>query len=168
MGGFTYLSHSFSPFQIAYSTQHELMPKESKSDNGEKKAILIVEDSIDFSNLLKFIIEDMGFTGVQAPVDVEDIVPLAKEHKPSTILMDLALRRRGGMQFIEDLKADPATKNIPIVILTGRELGAKEVLELQVRDIRYLRKGRVEMDEIKQEILDSASGKKVSVTRARA
>jgi CheY-like chemotaxis protein len=133
------------------------MSKDQK--NGEKKSILIVEDSIDFSNLLKFIIEDLGFIGVQAPVDVEDIVTLAQDHTPVTILMDLALRRRGGMQFIEDLKADPSTRNIPIIILTGRELAAKEVLELQLRGVKYLRKGRVEMDEIKKEILDSAGAK---------
>jgi DNA-binding response OmpR family regulator len=135
------------------------MPKDPK--NGEKRSILIVEDSTDFSNLLKFIIEDMGFIGIQAPLDVEDIVTLALDHNPATILMDLALRRRGGMQFIEDLKADPSTQNIPIIILTGRELSGKEVLELQMRGIKYIRKGRVEMDEIKKEILDSAGGKKV-------
>lgn len=140
------------------------MPRESKN-NGEKKTILIVEDSMDFSNLLKFIIEDMGFVGVQAPVDVEDIVTLALDHNPVTILMDLALRRRGGMQFIEDLKADPGTMNIPIIILTGRELASKEVFEMQRRGVKYLRKGRVEMDEIKKEILDSAGGKNTTETR---
>jgi CheY-like chemotaxis protein len=127
---------------------------------GDKKPILIVEDSVDFSNLLKFIIEDLGFVGFQAPLDVDDIVALAKEHEPVTILMDLALRRRNGLAFIEDLKADPETKTIPIIVLTGRELGTKEVVDLQMRNVRYLRKGRVEMEEIKQEILDAATGKK--------
>jgi len=140
------------------------MPREPKN-NEEKKAILIVEDSLDFSNLLKFIIEDMGFVGVQAPVDVEDIVTLARDSNPVTILMDLALRRRGGIQFIEELKADPETKDIPIIILTGRELAGKEVVELQLRGVKYLRKGRVEMEEIKKEILDSAGGKNTTETR---
>jgi twitching motility two-component system response regulator PilH len=133
------------------------MSKEPK--NGEKQSVLIVEDSIDFSNLLKFIIEDMGFVGIQAPVDVEDIVTLAQDHNPVTILMDLALRRRGGMQFIEELKAEPSTQNIPIIILTGRELNSKEVLQLQLRGVKYLRKGRVEMEDIKKEILSSAGVK---------
>src|SRR5512141_669323 len=48
----------------------------------QKKCILIVEDSIDFSNLLKFIVEDEGFEGLQFPVDQPDIVTPAKEHKP--------------------------------------------------------------------------------------
>ncbi len=142
------------------------MSKEAKT-NGDKRSILIVEDSVDFSNLLNFIIEDMGFEGIQAPVDVEDIVSLAKQHKPSTILMDLALRRKGGMQFIEELKADSATKNIPIIILTGRELNSKEILELQIKGVKYLRKGRVEMDEIKSEIISSAKGKKVAHDEAK-
>jgi len=134
------------------------MPKEAK--NGAKKTILIVEDSMDFSNLMKFIIEDMGFAAAQFPIESDDIVGFATQHKPDTILMDLALRRTGGMQFIEALRADPATKNIPIIIITGRELGAKEIFDLQVRNIKYLRKGRVEMDDIKREIKDSAKARK--------
>ena len=143
------------------------MPKTIKPT--QNKCILIVEDSIDFSNLLKFIVEDEGFEGLQFPLDQPDIVSWAKEHKPAVILVDLALRRKAGMEYIEDLKADPETKGIPVIIITGRDLGLKEVVDLQMRGIKYLRKGRVELDEIKNEIrlsaglkarVPSASGKK--------
>lgn len=128
--------------------------------NGAKKTILIVEDSNDFANLMKFIIEDDGFEGIPYPLEHEDFIGWVKEHDPVTILMDLALRRKSGMDYIEELKADPETKNIPIIILTGRELNPKEVLALKVRGVKYLRKGRIEMDEIKSEIRDSAMPKK--------
>jgi DNA-binding response OmpR family regulator len=124
-----------------------------------KKSILIVEDSIDFSNLLKFIVEDDGFAGIQFPIEEPNIVQWAKDHKPVVVLVDLALRRKAGTEYIEDLKADPETKNIPIIIITGRDLGLKEVVELQMRGIKYLRKGRVELDEIKNEIRASAGMK---------
>jgi DNA-binding response OmpR family regulator len=130
------------------------MGKEAKGT--QKKPILIVEDSIDFSNLLKFIIEDDGFEGVQFPIDGTDVVDWAKQHKPVAILMDLALRKKGGLQFVEELKADPETKNIPIIIITGRELSSKEVFDLNMRGVKYLRKGRVEMEELKREIRESA------------
>lgn len=130
------------------------MGKEAKS--AQRKTILIVEDSIDFSNLMKFIIEDDGFEGVQFPVDGTDVVDWAKQCNPVTILMDLALRKKGGLQFVEELKADPETKNIPIIIITGRELSSKEVHDLSTRGVKYLRKGRVEMDELKREIRESA------------
>jgi DNA-binding response OmpR family regulator len=114
--------------------------------------VLIVEDSPDFSNLLKFLVEDDGYEGIQFPLTESDIVGWIKANTPSVILMDLALRRKGGMEYIEEIKADPATKDIPIIIITGRDLTTKEILELQVRGIKYLRKGRVEVQEIKDEI----------------
>lgn len=130
------------------------MGKETKG--AQRKTILIVEDSIDFSNLMKFIIEDDGFEGVQFPVEGTDVVDWAKKYKPVAILMDLALRRKGGLQFVEELKADPETKNIPIIIITGRDLSSKEVFDLNMRGVKYLRKGRVEMEELKREIRESA------------
>ncbi len=126
------------------------MPRRSRESTNYP--VLIVEDSPDFSNLLKFLVEDEGYEGIQFPLTETDIVGWTKDNMPSVILMDLALRRKGGMEYIEELKADPATKDIPIIIITGRDLTTKEILELQVRDIKYLRKGRVEVQEIKDEI----------------
>jgi len=133
------------------------MSKAVKSD--AKKSVLIVEDSLDFSNLLKFIVEDDGFEGIQFPVQQEDILSAVKAQHPSVILMDLALRRKGGMEYINDLKGDPATKHIPIIIITGRDLGQRDILDLQMKGVKYLRKGRVEMHEIRREIRTAVLGK---------
>ena len=132
------------------------MGKTAKSE--QKKSVLIVEDSLDFSNLLKFIVEDDGYDGVQFPVNGDDVVTVVKELKPSVVLMDLALRRRGGMDFINDLRADPETKDVPVIVISGRDLGQREVTDLQSRGVRYLRKGRVEMHEIRREIRNAIVG----------
>jgi len=132
------------------------MGKTAKSE--QKKSVLIVEDSMDFSNLLKFIVEDDGYDGVQFPVTGEDVVTVVKELKPGVVLMDLALRRRGGMDFINDLRADPETKDVPVIVISGRDLGQREVTDLQSRGVRYLRKGRVEMHEIRREIRNAMLG----------
>ncbi|HEX7574089.1 MAG TPA: response regulator [Bacteroidota bacterium] len=137
------------------------MPK--TPPNAGPRAILIVEDSTDFSNLLKFIVEEDGFAGVQFPLDSDDVVGWAKQHRVAAVLMDLALGRKGGMEFIERLKADPDTSSIPIVVISGRDLPMKEVMQFQMQGIKYLRKGRVEMDEIREAIKSaagSAAGKK--------
>ncbi|HSQ75095.1 MAG TPA: response regulator [Bacteroidota bacterium] len=142
------------------------MPKAVKSDS--KKSVLIVEDSLDFSNLLKFIVEDDGFEGIQFPVQQEDILSAVKAQHPSVILMDLALRRKGGIEYINDLKGDPATKDIPIIIITGRDLGQRDILDLQMRGVKYLRKGRVEMHEIRREIRTAVLGKPEPASAAPA
>lgn len=110
---------------------------------------MIVEDSMDFSNLLKFIVEDDGFEGVQFPVQSDDIVEWARDREPAAILMDLALGRKGGMDFIDRLKDDPETTDIPIIVISGRDLALRDIMSLQSRGVRYLRKGRVEMEEIR-------------------
>ncbi len=117
-----------------------------------KKTVLIVEDSEDFANLLKFVIEDDGFDSVQFPVAGDDIVAWVKEHAVDAILMDLALRRKNGMEYIHDLKADAETRTIPVIIVSGRDLSQKEIMSLQSQGVKYLRKGRVEMEEIKEEV----------------
>lgn len=131
------------------------MPKTAKAVG--RKVVLIVEDSVDFSNLLKFIVEDEGFEGLQFPLQLDDICGYAKEHGVTAVLMDLALGRKGGMAYIEMLKNDPETSDLPILIITGRDLPAKEILELQMKGIRYLRKGRVEMGDIRTAIVGAAS-----------
>lgn len=141
------------------------MSKAAKSP--DVKSVLIVEDSADFSNLLKFIVDDMGYEGVQFALDKDDIVARSKECNAEAILMDLQLRRKSGMQYIEELKADPATKAIPVIIITGRDLGQKELLELQMKDVKYLRKGRVEMDELKKVISETLHAHESDVQKAR-
>jgi DNA-binding response OmpR family regulator len=126
------------------------MPRHLKP--GTRPPVLIVEDSVDFSNLLKFIVEDEGYEGLQFPLGDADIVAWAEEHKPAVILMDLALRRKGGLEYINELQANEEARKIPIIIISGRDMMQKEVTELQAKGIRYLRKGRVEVQEIKDEI----------------
>ncbi len=141
------------------------MPKATKSS--DLKSVLIVEDSVDFSNLLKFIVDDMGYEGVQFALDKDDIVARSKECHAEAILMDLQLRRKNGMQYIEELKQDAATKGIPIIIISGRELSQKEVIEFQLKGVRYLRKGRVEMDELKKIISDTLHANDHTSTKAK-
>ncbi len=131
------------------------MPKHTRARPGQ--TVLIVEDSLDFASLLKFLVEDDGFEGVVFPVDETDIVGWAVKHTPAVIMMDLALRRKEGTEFIDLLKADAATKSIPIIVLTGRDLGTREIQELEFKAIKYLRKGRVELDEIRDEVCKAAA-----------
>ncbi len=141
------------------------MSKEAKA--AAPRSVLIVEDSVDFSNLLKYIVDDMGYEGVLFALDKEDIVERSKECHAEAVLMDLQLRRKNGMQYIEELKADAATKNIPIIIISGRELSQKEILSLQIQNVRYLRKGRVEMDELKKVISETLHSSEASVHKGK-
>ncbi len=117
----------------------------------KKKIVLIVEDSPGFSELMKYVVEDEGFKGVIFPLE-ENFIHWVEKEKPSAIIMDLALNRLSGFDLIREVKAQPKHKNIPIVVITGRDLDVKDITELKVLDIPYIRKGRVDMHEIHQAI----------------
>ena len=122
----------------------------------KKKTVLIVEDSPGFSELMKFVVEDEGFRGVLFPLE-ENFLQWVDKEKPSTIIMDLALNRLSGFDLIRELKEHFRHKNIPVIVITGRDLGVKDITELKMHQIPYLRKGRVDMHEIHQAIRDSVA-----------
>jgi DNA-binding response OmpR family regulator len=116
-----------------------------------KKSVLIVEDSPGFSELMKYVVEDEGFKGVLFPLE-ENFLHWVDKEKPSAIIMDLALNRMSGFDLIRELKQNAKHKHIPVIVITGRDLDVKDITELKIHGIPYLRKGRVDMHEIHQAI----------------
>ena len=121
----------------------------------EKKTVLIVEDSPGFSELMKFVVEDEGFNGVLFPLE-KNFIEWVEKEKPSAIVMDLALNRYSGFDLIHELKQHPKFKKVPIIVITGRDLNVKDITELKILEIPYLRKGRVDIQEIHQAIRTAA------------
>ncbi len=115
----------------------------------KKKTVLIVEDSPGFSELMKFVVEDEGYRGVLFPLE-QNFISWVDKEKPSAIIMDLALNRLSGFDLIRELKQHTKHKTIPVIVITGRDLDVKDITELKMHGIPYLRKGRVDMHEIHQ------------------
>ena len=127
-----------------------------KNLNMKKKTVLIVEDSPGFSELMKYVVEDEGYKGVIFPLE-ESFVGWVEKEKPAAIIMDLALNRLSGFDLIHDLKNHPKHKSTYIIVITGRDLSVKDITDLKVLGIPYLRKGRVDMHEIHQAIRDAVA-----------
>jgi len=122
----------------------------------KKKTVLIVEDSPGFSELMKFVVEDEGFRGVVFPLE-ENFLQWVDREKPAAILMDLALNRLSGFDLIKELKEHARHKTIPVIVITGRDLDVKDITQLKMYGIPYLRKGRVDMHEIHQTIRNTVT-----------
>ena len=128
----------------------------------KKKNVLIVEDSPGFSELMKFVVEDEGYKGILFPLD-QNFIHWVDKEKPSAIIMDLALNRLSGFDLIRELKQHAKHKTIPVIVITGRDLDVKDITELKMHGIPYLRKGRVDMHEIHQTIRNVVSTSEQSV-----
>ena len=87
--------------------------------------ILIVEDNPANMKLAVFILERNGHQAIQA-VDAETGLRAAREQKPDLILMDVQLPGMDGLEATRILKADAATRAIPVLALTAMAMRGDE------------------------------------------
>jgi CheY-like chemotaxis protein len=89
--------------------------------------ILYVEDNDDNVYMLKMRLDLTGSYEVLVAEDGERGVTMARAERPDLILMDLELPVVDGWEATRRLKADPATRNIPVIALSAHALaGARE------------------------------------------
>lgn len=84
----------------------------------KKYKILLIEDDPDqiFLYQSKFELEGFDFFSVRTGAEG---LEMARTKKPDLILLDLVLIAESGVDVLVDLKKDPATESIPVVILTN-------------------------------------------------
>jgi two-component system cell cycle response regulator DivK len=80
--------------------------------------ILVVEDNERNARLLCDVLEHRGYRVLVAATG-EDGVTLAREHLPALVLMDVQLPGIDGIEAFEQLQADAATRDIPVVAVTA-------------------------------------------------
>jgi CheY-like chemotaxis protein len=102
----------------------------SPARSRERQLVLVVEDYQDAREMYAAYLQFSGFEVAEAANGVE-AVEMATELVPDIVLMDLALPRMDGWEATRRLKADPRTRHIPVVALTGHALaghadGARE------------------------------------------
>ena len=103
------------------------------------KTILVVEDALLNIKLIQEILTYRGDTVFEAANGREGI-DLAIEKKPDLILMDIQMPVMDGMEATQLIKANPATRHIPIVALTGYAMDGDKQRMLEAGCDGYLSK----------------------------
>ncbi|MBK6792254.1 MAG: GAF domain-containing protein [Anaerolineales bacterium] len=115
----------------------------TKTDTS-KKLILVIDDDPDATYLLRENLgpEEFEIVGAQNGITGQE---KARELKPDAILLDILMPDKDGWQVLHDLKSDPATTNIPIILLTivdkkalGMRLGAAAYLLKPLNPVEVL------------------------------
>jgi putative two-component system response regulator len=128
---------SFSPQDLDRMRQGEIMSsptrqrwttissdRSSYKDMGEvlvgrrKQSILVVDDNPASSELLSELLSEEGYrlTAVQHAADAEAYI---RGDPPDLILLDVVMPGKSGFELCRELKGDPVTRLIPIVMITG-------------------------------------------------
>jgi len=81
--------------------------------------VLVVDDEEGIRVLCRVNLELGGFEVLEAADGVEAMEKARAEH-PDLVFLDLMMPRMDGWQVLEQLKSEPTTANIPVVVLTAR------------------------------------------------
>jgi CheY-like chemotaxis protein len=93
------------------------------SEQAAKPAVLIIDDEEDVRLVARMSLSVAGFTVLEADGGRPG-VELARERRPTAILLDIMMPQMDGIATLQALKADERTASIPVIFLTAKNLGA--------------------------------------------
>jgi two-component system, OmpR family, phosphate regulon response regulator PhoB len=104
-----------------------------------KPKVLLVEDDANLVELVRYNLDAASFDIVSTP-DGEEALVLAEEEKPDLVILDWMIENLSGIEVCRRLRRNPATANLPIVMLTARAEEADRIRGLETGADDYLTK----------------------------
>ena len=104
-----------------------------------KKRIMVVDDDKDIRRLVENILSKEGFVTVGAE-NAADALKKIQNSKPDLIILDLQLPDKDGFEVCKQLRADPATRYVPVVFLTVQNVDSYKIAGLEIGADDYITK----------------------------
>jgi threonine synthase len=138
--------------KIDESTEDGLLAALSNIAIDRFPRIAIVDDNQDVRLLIRRILRTQGkYTLFEATTGLQAI-ELAKKEKPNLLILDLMMPEMDGFAVMDALKADPDTADIPIIVLTAKELTQDEKQRLNGHIQALMQKGDFQSDDLVDEV----------------
>lgn len=128
--GFNYLQEAvqLNPNNVVFGSQvhslairlAEIEEHESKTPEAKSRTIMVVDDSPTVRKLISGKLEKCGHTVVLA-VDGMDALAKINEVTPDLILLDITMPRLDGYQVCKLIRNNVLTKDVPVVMISGRD-----------------------------------------------
>ena len=105
----------------------------------QNSRVLVVEDERDVAELIRYNLSKEGYDVVLAPTGA-DALKQAHEVRPDLVLLDIMVPQLNGWEVCRRLKQDTETKNIPVIMVTGRVEEGDKVLGFEMGADDYVTK----------------------------
>lgn len=118
------------------------------------KKILIIEDEATLQRALTECMTGENFAVLSA-LDGDSGLQLAKLQSPDLILLDIILPKMDGFKVLEEIKKDPKTKNIPVILLTNLESPEDIQKAFEKGATTYLVKSDFKLEEVMEKVKET-------------
>ena len=117
---------------------------------GDEGSVLVVDDDADARSRLRSVLERNGWSVAEAE-NGQAALAQVDQALPQLILLDLTMPVMDGFAFLHELRNRPGCRDIPVVVLTARDLSASDRRRLDGAD-RVLSKGEISLRELEGEV----------------
>jgi signal transduction histidine kinase/DNA-binding response OmpR family regulator len=124
------------------------------SETRTQNPVMVVEDDSPSREVIVRLLEREGWASLSAE-NGRKAIDLLKLHTPSVVLLDLLMPEMDGFSVLREMRANPAWRDIPVVVLTSLDLNGEVRRFLQQQAERVLQKGRYTKEELLKEVRDS-------------
>jgi two-component system, OmpR family, response regulator VicR len=98
------------------------------------KRVVCIEDEPEMIDLVRLILGRKGFQVIGANGGIEGLDTVRRE-KPDLVLLDLMMPDMDGWEVYQQIKADPALRDIPVVVVTAKAQSIDKVLGLHIAKV---------------------------------
>ena len=141
-----------SPHALDENTEEGLLAALSQVSIDRFPRILIADDNAEVRQLLRRILHTQGKYTLFEAVNGEEAIQMAHNERPDLILLDLMMPGKDGFAVLDTLQKSPETANIPVVVITAKELTPAEKSHLQGHIQSLMQKGDFLSDELLDEV----------------
>jgi CheY-like chemotaxis protein len=136
-GAFRFVQRPFTPEQLVEA----VLDAETES---RTERILIIDDQPDSVQLLKQVLDLHGKYRIFAANNGVEGISMVARRRPDLILLDLRMPDMDGFAVLDELRANPETSTIPVVVITSDSVSADEQQRLD--DVRVIYKTDISPD----------------------
>jgi threonine synthase len=130
-------------------------------------SIVIIDDNPQDSKLIRRLLNFYKPYRVFEANNGPDGIDLARHRKPELVILDLKLPGMDGFSVLEALKSDPRTSDIPVMIVSGKELTPSQQIYLNQTAASIMQKGRYSGKEIVNQVIEMLDNGKIPSDETR-
>ena len=136
--------------EAALPAEDGLLAALNRVTDDRYKRVAIVDDHPHVRLLVRRILQAQGKYELFEAEDGKSALTMIRAEKPDLVILDLMMPEMDGFSVLDELRNDPATASIPVIVVTAQELTSKEKERLEGQIQALMQKG----DFVSEDLLD--------------